>query len=328
MPYANRDVRANDILTAYSVAYEQDASGFAYKAFGQVPLDTEEKTGRYYSFDLADKFRSDARERAPGTASARKEFSISTKTYALKRWAVHTLLADEDRSTKSSPLDDQTEAEYITEDLMIRRETDFHTAYLTPTSGVWSTYRAGVAASPTSSEFVQWNQASPTIINDLNNWSRTVKLTCGKRPNVCIMTSDVWDVVRNDSNVLSRHQYVSDTPLDLTWFAGQISVDEVIISDAIYNSANEGAAAAMSFMATERVFLGVRDERTSKKVMTAGRTFAWSPYDNVRDLVGTAAGIESWYDRDLKADKFEGESYYQHAVVAAAAGLVAHNVLV
>lgn len=83
------DVHVNAPLTNISIAYMQKAEMFiADKVFPMVPV--QKQSDRYFVYPKGAWFRSEAKERAPGTESAGSGFEIdNTPTYYCKVTAIH-----------------------------------------------------------------------------------------------------------------------------------------------------------------------------------------------------------------------------------------------
>jgi hypothetical protein len=325
--YGSADLAADRLLTNVSVAHFQDnMATFAHSAFATVPVN--EPQGRYKVFNQADLTRPEAQVRKPNALFAEKTFGVAEQTFLCEEYAVETPLADEDRQTADSVLDDQAMARVLSQDLLLEREQRWTAAYLTPTSGVWSSHLTGGA------EFTQWNDTSPDILGDIDEWKDTIKLTCGMDPNVAVITRDVWRVIKNDAGVIARIAGAAGpTPgnaalVTVANFAALIEMEEVIIQGAVFNSASEGAAYSGSFFQTERFGLFYKTPNPSILEPSAGYDFSWSPFDEVSSSGGLGAGIMK-YRNELRAqDRFRGMTFNTFEVVTPGAGLVADDILV
>ncbi|NIM50372.1 MAG: hypothetical protein GTO22_14170, partial [Gemmatimonadales bacterium] len=123
--------------------------------FPIVPVPKPE--GIYFVWSRDDLLRSDAQRRAPGTESAGKTIRLAQQTYTTEQFALHYDLPDELRTAQDDALAlDRTAVELITEDLLIQRDTQFFSTYMT--TGVW-------ASDPVPT--TKWNAASPTIVLDV-----------------------------------------------------------------------------------------------------------------------------------------------------------------
>src|ERR1019366_2893641 len=159
------DAHVNAPLTNISVATMLDQNLFiADKAFPQVPVPN--KSDLYYIFTQGDFLRNQARVRAPGTESAGSGFSLSTDSYSAVVKALHKDVDDQLRANADSVLQlDRAATEWVTQQMMIARETDWATAFWA--TGKWGTDMIGqnTAATHSSSQFVQWDDNSTAKSN-------------------------------------------------------------------------------------------------------------------------------------------------------------------
>ena len=320
-------VSVDPVLTNMSVSFTQDSESFAHhRVFPVLPVD--EENGKYFVFNRDDIFRTEAGKRAPGTLPNQKTLSLAQQAYSCTQWALDMNLPDELRASKDSPLaDDQSVVEQLTLDLLISREKEFASAYLQ--TGIWGTDASGVASSPTGTQFIQFNQSGATIIENFRTWVRTVRRQCGRKPNKALISADVWDVISDNASVINRQIYTSSEPVSTEWFANMVGIDEVIVPEAIENTAAQGLTYSGSDIISDTIGIFYSEPTPSKMRPSAGYTFSWTEFDEVRaDLATTgAAAIKQFRDEALEADRFRAKSYYDFGVVAASCGLLASNVL-
>lgn len=324
--YNAADVSPNRMLTNISVAYmNREMDSYLHGIFPAVPVN--ESIGTYSRFTKDDFLRlTPGTKRKPGTEFQRVTFGADKPTFTCVEHGLEAQLPDEDADAQDSPLQATVMSEFLSQQMLIVRENDFFQNYIVPTSGVWGSYQDGG-----TSDFVQWNATGATIIQDLRSWMSTVRQNCAMTPNVIAMTQDVWDVVQDDEDVIDRIKYTSgnNNPAVVTRqnFAAMMGVDEVRVGSAVYNSANEGDSYSGSYFSTDRVWVGYRAPTPSTLVPSAGYTFSWSPFDRVRSDSGLGAAIMQYREEKTMSDIFRGLMFFEHAVVAADAGLLAHDVL-
>jgi hypothetical protein len=130
MPQPTRgDVHVNRPLTNISVAFLQDQSRFiADKVFPSVPV--MKKSDLYFTYPKEQWFRTDAQKRAPSTESAGSGYGITTASYSCEPYALHKDVDDQIRANADSPINLDAEAtEFVTRQLMLKREKDWATAF-------------------------------------------------------------------------------------------------------------------------------------------------------------------------------------------------------
>jgi hypothetical protein len=314
------DIAANEVLTSISVANIQDAEGFIAARCGYVPVD--EETGRYPVFSRDDLLRPDTKQRRPATRFARKAFGVDfSGTYACKQWGLEFPLADEFRKTRKSPLaDDRASVGILTQDMLITRELQFMAAYFT--TGVWGTDVAG------TTDFAKWDTAQADIIGSILSWSDTVKKASGRRPNHLRITPDVWRIVQNDPDIIDRVKHVSKESVTPDLVASLCKLKDVLVADAVYNSAQEGAAFSGAFVASKQALLSFEPDSPDLMTPSALYCASWTEFDIVREMTNQGAGAMFMYrDEPIKSDIYRGVSYYAFIIPSKDCGLFANNVI-
>jgi hypothetical protein len=324
MPIATlRDATASDLLTSISVAYAQDAQGFvASKVFPIVTVD--ENSGPYWVYNKGDMLRSDARLRAPGAKAALKSVGVTTASYLCNQWALDHKIPDEIARSRKSPFSDQVAVQVLTQDLLIRRDLEWASTFMA--QGVWSNEIAGGGG---GGQVTSWDQTSATILENIAGWHDTVKASCGRRPNVAVISSDLWAVVKNNADVVDRIKYTQRGQVSLDLFASLIEVDEVLMIDSVQATSLENISPVVtSQIASQSFLLAYRSPTPDILVPSAGYVFSWPEFDQVRDAASAgAAGIASYYERSEEAMYYRAKAHYDMKVVAADAAFLGYNLL-
>ena len=85
----------------------------------------------------------------------------------------------------------------------------------------------------------QFNAPNSDPIAVIKAGIRAVKRSTGRKPNVCAISGDVWEVLSEHPKVLEKIKYVSTAVLDPVDFAKLIKIDKVVVGEAVYeNSGN------------------------------------------------------------------------------------------
>lgn len=317
------DASADDLLTGISVAFVQQAESFdPISVFPVVGVD--EPTGRYKVFTRADMLRTDATLRADGAEAAIKTVGVTEQVFATQNWALRYLLTDRKRKARGSPFaNDSFMVKLLTQDLMIRRAKQWATAYLT--TGVWGTDQQGGGV-----DFTSWNN-SGTILANIISWSRTVRNACGKRPNFAVMTGDVWDIVQNDDEFVGRLQPTDSGQVTLDYFAQLIGIpagDVHVLDVSEATSEEDAATTTTAAIDTEKFLIGYKTDTPDIEEPSAGYTFSWSEFDDVREMVEQgAASIRTYRDDAKKGDYYEGDADFDFRAVTPSAALLAYDIL-
>lgn len=320
MPYVQPgrgDVHVNRPLTNVSLAFMQDATNFvATRVFPMIPV--AKQSDVYFTYDRGHFNRNMMKKRAPATESAGASYGIATDSYSATVWAEHKDVDDQVRSNADTPIQLDTEAtEFLTQQALISREVEWMANYFV--TSVWDN---DVAPG------TKWDSGSSTPIEDVRLAKRTILQNTGQMGNKAVMTRNVYDVLLDHPDIVGRidRGQTPNGPAVATQqnLAALFELDEILVCDAIQNTANEGAANAHSFISGADGCLVLHTPR-SAGLMTpaAGYTFAWNGF------LGAAQGtrIKRFRMEHLASDRIEIEQAYAQKVVSTALGYFLNDVL-
>jgi hypothetical protein len=326
-------------------AQEQDVF-IARDVFPIVPV--TKVSDRYTVYSRADFNRNQMQKRAPSATVKNIGYRVDTQpTYLCDVWALGKPIDDQVRGNADSVFNLDLEAtRLLTTQSLINREYAWMTAFFQ--ASVWTnTWTGGAAATPpyptvpaTAYTFMKWSNSSSTPIQDVRFLKQIVQLTTGFRPNRMVIGRPVFDVLLDHPEFVDRVKYgqTASKPAQVTLeaLAAIFEMDRVHVSDAIYNTAPEGAgpdsgaayAAPMynaginagennAFIAGPNVWIGYTPAAPGLMTPACGYTFAWTGY-----FGATQAGerISSYYFQPDRSTHVEIESAYVHKVVSADMG--------
>lgn len=309
------DVHVNRPLTNISVAYIQADKRFvADKIFPTVPV--SKQSDRYFSYDKGDWFRTEAELRAPAAESAGSGWRIdNTPTYYADVFAVHKDLDDQILANTDAPLNMNRDATlWMMQQLLLKRDLDFAAKYMT--TGVWGKDKDGVAAGPTGDEFIQWDQAASTPIEDINTEVVYLSEQTGTDPTEyqLTITPYVLNILRNHADILDRIKYTQRGIVTTDLLAALFGVKRVNVAWATNNTADEGAAEVMSFIHPKAALLSYSPSSPSLMKPSAGYTFTWTGLLGSGAKTGTR--ISNMRMPLRKANRLEAEMAYDMKVVS------------
>lgn len=314
------DVHVNAPLTNISIAFLQSASNFvATRVFPNIPV--QKQSDRYYVYDRGDFNRDEMQLRAPGTASAGGGYSLdNTPTYFANRYSFHKDIPDEVRANADAVLAPDREAtEFVTHKALIKREKLFTNSYFK--TGVWTNEKSGVTGTPTGSQFKKWNDAASTPIEDVRAGKRTIAQSTGFEPNKLVVGRAVYDALLDHPEIIDRLKYGQTAGAPA--MAGQqalaslFGVDEILVMNAIENTAAEGAASSHAFIGGNHCLLTYSTRSPGLMTPTAGYTFSWT------GLLGAGNDgnrIRSFRMEDLGSDRIEIDMCFDMKLVSADLG--------
>lgn len=322
MPYvqpSRSDVHVNAPLTNISIAFLQNASHFvADRAFPNIPV--SKQSDRYFVYDRGEFNRDEMKERALSAESAGGTYKIdNTPTYFAKTWAFHRDIDDQLRGNADNPINlDREATEFLTHKALIRRERNWVTSYFT--TGLWATDFA-----PTT----KWDAANSVPVSEIRTARRTVLQSTGFAPNKAVVTRKVFDVLVDHPEIVNRinQGQTPGGPAIVTRqnLAALFELDEILVLDAIYNTAVEGATASHSFVAGPEGMLLIYSA-PSPGLMTpsAGYTFSWTGY-----LGASPNGmrVKKFRVDTVNSDRVEIEQAFDQKLISADLGYFFSDVL-
>lgn len=302
-------------LTNISLAYIQSAGAFiADKVFPNVPVQIQ--GGKYWRYTQDDWFRIDAKPRGPASESAGGGWRVDTASYFAEVYAIHKDVDDQSRANAVMFNLDRDAARYTAQQLLLQRETKWAGAYFT--TGVWGTDLTGVAAAPGASQFLQWDQAAATPIQDIDTYATNMALKIGLRPNVLVLGPQAFASIKNNATIIERIKYTQRGIITEDLLAAMFGVDRVLVPQAIQNTANELATASYSFVYGKSALLAYAAPNPGLEVVSGGYIFSWQGYTGAAD---NGFRTKKFRMEHLAADRVESEMAYDMEVIAPSAGV-------
>lgn len=292
MPFtqpSRSDVHVNRPLTNISIAFLQSADAFvAGKVFPNIPV--SKKSDAYFTYERGEFNRDEMEERAPGTESAGSGYDIGTDTYFARTRAYHKDVPDEVRDNADDPINlDREATEYVTHKGLIKREITWATAFFIAGNpgDTWTFDIDGAGArsavvDPTnagSNDVVFWNDAASTPIEDVRLLKRFVLESTGFMPNTLTLGRPVFDVLIDHPDIVGRlDRGQTEGPAQATRdsLAALFELQEILVMDAIQNTAAEGQIAVHSFIGGKNALLSFKPATPGLMTPSAGYTFSWT----------------------------------------------------
>lgn len=310
------DVHVNAPLTNISIAYIQDATSFvATRVFPNIPV--SKQSDRYYVYNRGDFNRDEMQERAPATESAGSGYTLdNTPTYYAPRFSLHKDIPDEVRGNADAVLNPDREAvTFVTQKALIKREKLFVNNYFS--TGKWGTDITGVSSSPSSGQVLQWSDGASDPIKNVRDAKRAVRESTGFEANKLVLGRSVFDALIDHPDIVDRIKYgqTAGAPAmaNLQTLAQLLNVDEVLVMNAVENTAKEGQTASHSFIGGKKAMLVHAATAPGLMTPSAGYTFSWT------GLLGSGAEgnrIRSFRMEQLGADRVEIDMAFDLKLVA------------
>ena len=304
------DVHVNTPLTMISVAYIQNETRFvASRVFPNIPV--SKQSDLYFEFDRGFMNRSEMVVRAPGTETRGIGYKVdSSANYYCNVYGLHHDVADAVRANADAPLNpDRNATQLLTLQGLLTKELKFVNNYFK--ASVWTYDRTGVASAPGTNQFLQWNDAASTPIEDIRLYKRTIAESTGFEPNKLVLGRAVWDALLDHPDIVDRIKGGATTGqpavASMNLMAQLFEIEEVLVANAIQNTAAEGQTATHSFIAGKGALLCYSAPQPGVEVPSAGYTFSWN------GLMGASAfgtRISRFRMEHLKSDRIEIEAAF------------------
>lgn len=270
-------------LTNISTAYFQSKSGGATSFFPEIPVTLSRAA--YYKFSKEDLLRDNVRPKPILGKVDPTVFSYDTDDYKCTPDQIivgydNIIQSDIERmGAKGIMKFRQNKSKVIAEQMFIHQNKTFAQQYFK--KGVWGTdLTGGTSASSSSTDFVSFDNDNSSPIKFIGDCITEIKRTTGRKPNKLGLGQRVFDALINHPDVMNRVIYGGNTasPAMVTTksLAAILGVDEVVVFDAIWNSANLGEEENTGFICDENAMLLAYATSTPMiDEPTAGYTFRW-----------------------------------------------------
>lgn len=332
MPFtqpSRSDVHVNRPLTNISIMFAQDASNFvAGRVFPLVPVGKQ--SDAYFEYERGDFNRDEMTERAPATESSGGTYEIGTSTYYARTRAYHRDVPDQVRANADTPLQLDREATiFVTHKGLINREVNWATQYFTAANpgDIWTFDVDGVASSPTApasfdptnasnNDKLHWNNANSTPIEDIRQGKRFVLEETGWEPNKLTLGRPVYDALVDHPDIvgrIDRGQTNGPARATLVTLADLFEVDEVLVMNAVRNTAKKGQTSSHSFIGGKHALLSYAPPSPGVMTPSAGYTFSWT------GLIGSGNDgmrIKRFRMDHLESDRIEIDMSYDQKRIA------------
>lgn len=323
-------LHVNRWLTNMAVAWSQDQTNFvASRVFPMVPVQKE--SDFYLTYEKGSFYRSgQVKARPLGGRPAATGYQTSQGSYRCVEYGLEHLIDDREKANADQPADPTIAGtELLTEQLLIQRDTLWASEFFT--TGKWGTDWNGVISGAGSDQFVQWDQGTandPVIF--MRNRRNDIASATGFTPNKAVFGPVAFEGFINNPQVQSRIRYTQTAAqvsrTDQQIVAALLKVDEVLVPYGVSNTAQEGQADNINFIAdATSVLLCYAAPAPTIRKPSAGYTFS---YTGLLPGTGAFGGvIEQGRDELAHTDVLQARASYDQEIVAPDLGMFFHGVV-
>ena len=298
------DAYRNPVLDNVSIAAFQDTSEFVARGiFPTIPGPT---AGQYYKIDTDTIAQNKAAKRAPGDVAAEGTWNLSKASYTCDQLGYREKITEELlKATGLAAKADTVAALSVAEVMLIASEVDFATNFFK--TGVWDRDMAGAASTVADTSYKYWSTSGSTPISDVLSERKRMRKVGHRFANTLVLGADVETTLLTHADIIGRVN-AGQTPghgadPTLNDLAKFFKVDRVLVANASYNSALEGATASNGFILDSKsAWLGYVNPNPMVMAPSAGYRFA------SEELSGNAMGVRNWRYWDQPSRSFYVES--------------------
>lgn len=306
-------------LTDFSVMFVQDSNKFiAQRAASVIPV--LKQTDKYVVYDRGYFWRDEAKPRPLGGRPLQVGYKIGEGTYSAIEYALEHTIDDRQRANADDPIRlDENATVLLTQKHLIKQDRVWAQNFFR--SGVWSTNFEGVASTPGSQQYLQFNDASSDPIGVIDLAKDQVNELTGFMPNTLVLGADVKRTLRSHPDIADRIKYVQHGVADDQILAALFDVDNVITARSVYNAAAEGATDNFDFIVDRTgMLLAYIEPNPGLDSPTAIANFAWTGL--IPGSTNAMGGvIESGRDDRAHSDWFQGRMAWDLKQVSADLGV-------
>ena len=317
MPLLQSSVHVDQALTNVSLAFAQEQTRFKADTFFPT-ISVSKLTDKYFVFDRSNYLRSNAGLRGPGAETRGANYTLSTDSYSCLENGVHMDLDDITVANADAGLNIEiSTTQYITEQLLLKREKDFAAAAFAP--NIWTGSTTGNDITPGN----LWSAANGTPVSDILDQMDSMEAKTGRRPNHLVVGKDVFTNLQTSSDFLERVKYAQVGIVTTDLIASVFGLDGVHVPGAIENAGAEGGTETMSFVfGTNDAALYYVAPTPGLMVPTAGYMFSLNSVggENAQGL-----RVRNYRIEQRQSQRIEALAAYDFKVVSSDLGVFFEN---
>lgn len=306
-------------LTSYSVNYVQDRKVFiAQRAASVIPV--MKQTDKYVVYDRGYFWRDEAAPRPLGGRPRQIGYKVGEGTYSAVEYALEHVIDDRQRANTDDPIRlDENATTLLTQKHMIKQDRVWCQKFFA--TGKWSTEATGVTSTPSTGEFLQFNDSNSDPIGTIDTYKDAMHEKTGFMPNILVLGAGVKRTLRSHPDIADRIKYTQTGIADEDVLSKLFEVDSVFTARSIYNAAAEGQTNDFEYIADSKaMWLGYIEPNPGLDSPTAVANFAWTGL--IPGVANTIGGvIERGRDDRAHSDYFQGRMAWDLEQVSADLGV-------
>lgn len=147
-------------------------------------------------------------------------------------------------------------------------------------AGIWDQEMTGVSATPSATQFWQFDNANSNPITLFDTLRTSIKKEGRRAPNILALGADTYVALKNNQAILERVKYNGSTPnpatVNTNVLAQLFGLDKVVVLESTYNAAKAGLPVDMEYICDSKAaLLCYAPSAPAIDEPSAGYIFAW-----------------------------------------------------
>lgn len=261
--------------------FQEDRGQISREMFPIVPV--RQSSAFFYEFDKADLARDNMTRKPEMGRVAPAIFGKRDHTYLCKVDQVITgidQIATLDFSRHGPAILDyrRSKSKYIAEQMNIHSDILWARAYFNAAS--WGSSFTGTEMTPSGDTFYHFDNENSDPVKFFDGLRTEMVLRGLRRPNKMCLGINAFNALKNNESILERIKFQGSeaNPANVTTnvLAQLFSLDKIVVSEAVHNTAPVGAEANMEFICSPNdALLCYTTNSPAIDEPSAGYTFAW-----------------------------------------------------
>lgn len=229
------DAQFDETLTKRAIALLEGREDFAV-VNGAIPMiPTEVFNGNYKVWSASDFRRRNIEKRAQGTEFKRVNIGVAEKSFKCEQEGYEIPIPDRNRLANEAEDTSlkMVEDAYAQFDIRLAEKL---------VSGNFSKVKTGVASSPSTNQFIKWNQAGSNPIADIKAMKLEIKHALGVNPDSLLITEDIYNALTENATILARLRTDADKDINAQKLAQFFGLKNVYIMAGCKTTTEDGQA--------------------------------------------------------------------------------------
>lgn len=278
----------NIYLTNLSMAYFQEASRYVAKdIFPICPVQLS--SARYYIFSKEDLLRDNVSRKPQFGKVTPAQMGHLDASYQCNVdqviVGIDQISSLDFQRTRAPGVADprRAKAKFIAEQMLLHQDIVFAQNFFN--SSAWTNVKSGVASSPSTNQFLQFDDDNCDPVVLIDTYCTEVEQNTGRRPNRLALGKNAFNALKANPSILERVKYGGSSANPATVnervMAELFGIERVRVLSSIYNSAPVGATGNMQFICDPNdALLAYATNAPAIDEPSAGYIFTWDMLGN------------------------------------------------